>query len=65
MRDDEFDDEPYLIIEKNNGSVGSFLVGVAIGAGVALLLAPQDRRGDARRHRAAGAAGARPRTRFR
>ena len=41
MRHDEFDDEPYLIIEKSNGSVGAFLVGLAVGAGVALLLAPQ------------------------
>lgn len=41
MRHEEFDDEPYLIIEKNNGSVGSFLLGAAIGAGVALLLAPK------------------------
>jgi gas vesicle protein len=42
MRNDEFDDdEPYLIIEKNNGGVGAFLLGLAVGAGVALLLAPQ------------------------
>ena len=41
MRHDEFDDEPYLIIEKSNGSVGAFLLGIAVGAGVALLLAPQ------------------------
>jgi gas vesicle protein len=41
MRQDEIDDEPYLIIEKNSGSVGSFLVGLAVGAGIALLLAPK------------------------
>lgn len=41
MRHDEYDDEPYVIIEKNTGSVGSFLIGLAVGAGVALLLAPQ------------------------
>ena len=41
MRDDEIDDEPYLIIEKSSSSVGAFLVGLAVGAGVALLLAPQ------------------------
>ena len=35
------DDEPFVVIEKESGSVGSFLLGVAIGAGVALLLAPQ------------------------
>src|SRR5689334_11086112 len=42
MRHDEIDDEPYLIIEKSSGgSVGSFLIGLAVGAGIALLLAPQ------------------------
>ena len=41
MRHDEIDDEPYVIIEKNTGSVGSFLIGIAVGAGIALLLAPQ------------------------
>jgi len=41
MRHDDFDDEPYLIIEKSSGSVGAFLLGIAVGAGVALLLAPQ------------------------
>ena len=35
------DDEPFVVIEKESGGVGSFLLGVAIGAGVALLLAPQ------------------------
>ena len=34
------DDEPYVVIEKSAG-VGPFLVGLAIGAGVALLFAPQ------------------------
>ena len=55
MRHDELDDEPYLVIEKESGSVGSFLVGLAIGAGVALLFAPQSgletRRAVARRAR--------------
>ena len=38
----EYDDEePYVIIERHSGSVGSLLLGVAIGAGVALLFAPQ------------------------
>jgi gas vesicle protein len=43
MRHDEIDDEPYLIIEKDRGggSVGSFLLGLAVGAGIALLIAPQ------------------------
>jgi gas vesicle protein len=36
----EYDDEPYVVIEQSRGNFGSFLVGIAIGAGVALLLAP-------------------------
>jgi len=35
------DDEPYVVIEKQTGSVGAFLVGAAIGAGIALLFAPR------------------------
>ena len=35
------DEEPYVIIEKQEGSVGSLLLGIAIGAGVALLFAPR------------------------
>jgi gas vesicle protein len=41
MRRNELDDEPYIIIEKHSGGLGSFLVGLAVGAGVALLMAPQ------------------------
>ena len=42
MRQHDYDDdEAYVVIEKHSGSLGSFLVGLAIGAGVALLLAPQ------------------------
>ncbi|GLC26260.1 YtxH domain-containing protein [Roseisolibacter agri] len=41
MRHDEYDDEPTVVIEKHSGSVGSFLIGLAVGAGVALLFAPQ------------------------
>lgn len=38
----DFDDEtPYVVVEKHSGGVGSFLMGLAIGAGVALLFAPQ------------------------
>ncbi|HEY2378528.1 MAG TPA: YtxH domain-containing protein [Gemmatimonadaceae bacterium] len=38
----DFDeDEPYVIIEKQSGTLSSFFVGLAIGAGLALLLAPQ------------------------
>ena len=35
------DDEPYVIIEKQSGTLSSFFVGLAIGAGVALLFAPK------------------------
>jgi gas vesicle protein len=38
----EYDfDEPYIVIEKKSGDFGSFLLGLAFGAGVALLLAPK------------------------
>jgi gas vesicle protein len=56
------DDEPYLrqpyvIIEKRDPGVGPLLLGIALGAGVALLLAPQSgeetRREIARRARRA------------
>jgi gas vesicle protein len=33
--------EPYVIVERREPGVGSFLIGIALGAGVALLLAPQ------------------------
>ena len=56
MREYE-DEEPYVIIEKHSGSVGSLLFGVAIGAGLALLFAPQSgpetRRGITRQARLA------------
>jgi len=49
--------EPYLIVERREPGVGTFLVGLALGAGVALLLAPQSgeetRREIARRARRA------------
>jgi gas vesicle protein len=35
------DDEPYVVIEKQSGDFTSFLVGAALGAGIALLLAPK------------------------
>ena len=41
MRRVDYDDEPAVIIERNSGGVGSFLLGIAIGAAAALLLAPQ------------------------
>jgi len=33
--------EPYVIVERREAGVGTFLIGLALGAGVALLLAPQ------------------------
>ncbi len=61
MRRVDYDDEPAVIIERHSGGVGSFLLGVAIGAAAALLLAPQSgeatrrdlRRGARRARRAA------------
>ena len=54
------DDEPYIVIEKHSGSVGSFLIGIAVGAGIALLMAPQSgvetRQGIRRGARRAGTA---------
>jgi gas vesicle protein len=44
---DSYDDEPYLerpyvIVERRESAgIGSFIIGLALGAGVALLLAPQ------------------------
>ena len=48
--EDEFEDDddgPYVVIEKRSGGIGSFFLGLAVGAGIALLLAPQS--GDATR----------------
>jgi gas vesicle protein len=39
MRD--HDDGPYIVIERESGGFGSFIVGAMVGAAVALLLAPQ------------------------
>ncbi len=43
MSHDEFDDDdhPYVVIEKHTTSVAPFLIGLAIGAGAALLFAPR------------------------
>ena len=41
MRRVDYDDEPAVIIERHSGGVGAFLLGVAVGAAAALLLAPQ------------------------
>ena len=39
--DERYLREPVVIVEKSEAGVGSFLIGLALGAGVALLLAPQ------------------------
>lgn len=55
--DEPYVREPYVIIERREPGIGSFLVGAALGAGLALLLAPQSgeetRREIARRARRA------------
>jgi gas vesicle protein len=55
--DEEPYEEPYVIVERHEAGVGSLLVALALGAGIALLLAPQSgeetRRGIARRARRA------------
>lgn len=41
----DFDNDPYVVIEKHeDAGIGPFLVGLAIGAGVALLFAPRSGR---------------------
>ena len=35
------DDEPIVVIEKSEPGIGTFLVGLAVGAGLALLFAPR------------------------
>lgn len=35
------DDVPYIVIDRDSGGIGSFLVGALVGAGLALLFAPQ------------------------
>jgi len=57
--DDPYAERPYVIIERHDAGagLGSFIIGLALGAGVALLLAPQSgeetRRAVARRARRA------------
>ena len=36
------DQRPYVIVERRESGVGSFIIGLALGASVALLLAPQN-----------------------
>jgi gas vesicle protein len=58
--DEQDEDERYYVVEERGGGIGSFLLGAAIGAGIALLLAPQSgeetRRGIKRRARQVEAA---------
>lgn len=41
MRDYDFDGEPFVVIERSDSGIGSFLLGVAMGVGAALLFAPR------------------------
>ena len=36
-----YDQQPYVIVEQQESGIGPFLLGIALGAGVALLFAPQ------------------------
>jgi gas vesicle protein len=59
--DDDYEPEPYVIIQEQESRVGLLLLGIVLGAGAALLFAPQSgeetRRGIARSaRRAQGAA---------
>jgi gas vesicle protein len=60
--DSDYDeDEPYVLVERRSNGASSFLVGLAVGAGIALLYAPhsgEDTRRELKRRarRAAGAA---------
>lgn len=49
------DDEPYVVVEKSGGT-GMFFLGLAIGAGLALLFEPQLKRGARLARRKAGEA---------
>lgn len=35
------DDEPYIVVEQRSSGVGPLLLGLVLGTGIALLLAPQ------------------------
>ncbi len=41
MSDYDFDGEPFVVIERDDPGIGTFLLGVAIGAGIAVLFAPR------------------------
>lgn len=40
----DYDDSPYIVVERRGGSVAAFLWGAVLGAGAALLLAPRSGR---------------------
>ena len=42
MRDDE--EYPYIVVERQSGALGTFVIGALLGAGVALLFAPRSGR---------------------
>lgn len=37
----DYEDSPYVVLERREGGVGAFLFGALVGAGVALLFAPR------------------------
>jgi gas vesicle protein len=39
--EEEYESEPYIIVERQDSAIGPLLLGIALGAGVALLFAPQ------------------------
>jgi gas vesicle protein len=41
MRNFDIEREPFVVIERDEPGIGTLLLGVAIGAGMALLLAPR------------------------
>ncbi len=41
MRGRDAENEPYFVIEQPSNGIGTFLLGLALGAGAALLLAPR------------------------
>lgn len=47
MRNYDFEGEPYVVIERDEPGIGTFLLGALVGASAALLFAP--RSGDATR----------------
>lgn len=40
----EYDDRPYVVVERRSGGLGAFFMGTALGVGIALLLAPRSGR---------------------